>query len=154
MIDLVKKFFSKSQKNAAGEEGDDESHDVRVATCALMLEMAQVDGKFDASERDHIIQVLKNDYDLPDGYAAELLEASKKELEESIDLWRFTNLINQNYALEEKIQIIEMIWRLAYRDGILDKHEDYLAHKLANLLRLSHKQLIDAKLRVTRGGAA
>ena len=132
MFDLVKKFFSKSQKGAAGEQGADESHDLRVATCALMLEMAQIDGKFDASERDYIIQTLRNDYDLPDEYAAELLEASEKELEESIDLWRFTNLINQNYALEEKIQIIEMIWRLAYKDGILNKHEDYFAHKLAN----------------------
>jgi uncharacterized tellurite resistance protein B-like protein len=115
--------------------------------------MARIDGEFSDTERDHIIQALKKDYELADDYIDGLLEASEEELKGSIDLWRFTNLINQNYTLEEKIQVIEMTWRLAYADGNLDKHEDYLAHKLANLLRLNHKQLIEAKLRVIRGGA-
>ena len=66
----------------------------------------------------------------------------------SIDLWQFTNLINQNYSTDEKLQIIETMWKIVYADGRLDKHEDYLVHKLSNLLRLTHKQLIDAKLRV------
>jgi len=42
---------------------------------------------------------------------------------------------------------MELVWKLVYADGILDKHEDYLAHKLAKLLRLSHRELIDAKLK-------
>jgi len=154
MIDLVKKFFNKYQENDADRPGVDKSHDVRIATCALFLEMARIDGEFSDTERDHIIQVLKKDYALADAYIEELLEASEEELKGSIDLWQFTNLINQNYTLEEKIQVIEMTWRLAYADGNLDKHEDYLAHKLANLLRLNHKQLIEAKLRVIHGGTA
>ena len=44
--------------------------------------------------------------------------------------------------------IVEMVWKIAYADGFLDKHEDYLVHKLANLLRLTHKQLIDVKLKI------
>ena len=68
MIDLVKKFFNKSQGNAADESGIDKSHDVRIATCALFLEMAQIDGEFSDTERDHIIQALKKDYELADDY--------------------------------------------------------------------------------------
>ena len=60
----------------------------------------------------------------------------------------FARLINQNYNTAEKIQVIETIWAIAYSDARLDKHEDYLVHKLAGLLRLTHRQLIDAKLRV------
>jgi uncharacterized tellurite resistance protein B-like protein len=69
-------------------------------------------------------------------------------LKNSNDLWRFASLINKNYSIEEKESIMEMIWRVAYADGHLDKHEDYLVHKMAKLLRLSHKQLIEAKLEV------
>ena len=86
-------------------------------------------------------------------YATELIQATEEELKGSIDLWKFTNLINQNYSIEEKKQIIEMVWRVAYADGRLDKHEDYLVHKLAKLLRLTHKQLIDAKLKIIRNRA-
>jgi uncharacterized tellurite resistance protein B-like protein len=113
--------------------------------------MANIDGEFSESEKDNIVTILKKDYDLSNEHAAALLEASNEELKGSIDLWQFTNRINQNYSMEEKVRIIETIWEIAYVDGKLDKHEDYLAHKLAKLLRLTHKQLIDAKLRVIHG---
>jgi uncharacterized tellurite resistance protein B-like protein len=145
MIDFVKKFFSNSQDNTK-QEGT--PHDIRIATCAILLEMAGIDGEFSESEREDILSVLKKSYDLSDEDISELITASEEELKGSIDLWKFTNLINQNYSMDEKIQIIEIIWEVAYSDGKLDQHEDYLIHKLANLLRLSHKQLIDAKLEV------
>jgi uncharacterized tellurite resistance protein B-like protein len=147
MIDMVKGFFGKGATDEPTVQGKETSHDIRIATCALFLEMSHIDGEFSESEREHIISVLKKDYDLSDEYAEALLEASHEELKGSIDLWQFTNLINQNYSTEEKLQIIETAWRIAYTDGRLDKHEDYLVHKLAKLLRLTHKQLIDAKLK-------
>ena len=83
--------------------------------------------------------------------AKALMEAAKDELKESIDLWRFTKLINDNYSEEEKKRVVEMLWRIVYTDGTLDMHEDYLVHKLSHLLHLSHQELIDAKLRILHG---
>lgn len=150
MIDLVKKFFGKSRSDVSRPDKETASHDVRIATCALLLEMAHIDGEFSESERESIINIIKKDYDLSDEHAVALIEAAGEELERSIDLWKFAKLINQNYSLDEKIQIIEMVWRVIYTDGKLDRHEDYLVHKLANLLRLTHKELIDAKMKVIR----
>lgn len=147
MIDLVKTFFGRVTNDGPADQEGEKSHDVRIATCALFLEMSHIDGEFSESEREHIVSILKKDYQLSDEYAVALLEASHEELKGSIDLWRFTNLINQNYSRDEKLRIIEMIWRIAYTDGELDKHEDYLVHKLAKLLRLTHKELIEAKLK-------
>ncbi len=147
MIDLVKKYFGRSARDE-GDQDVDASHDIRIATCALLLEMANIDGEFSDSERNRIISILKRDYQLSEKHALELIKASNKELDGSVDLWKFTNLINRNYPLEEKIQIIEMVWEIAYTDRKLDKYEDYLVHKLAKLLHLTHKQLIEAKLKV------
>jgi uncharacterized tellurite resistance protein B-like protein len=153
MIDLVKRFFSRGGTNAHTEQQRERPHDIRIATCALLLEMAHIDDEFSESEQENIIRILKKDYQLSDEYAAEILQATEEEIKGSIDIWQFTNLINQNYSMEEKNQIIEMVWRIAYADGRLDKHEDYLVHKLAKLLRLTHKQLIDAKLKIIRNSA-
>ena len=150
MIDMVKRFFSKLGEGDAGQGAG--THDLRVAACALFLEMAKMDGAFSDTETKQIIHLLKEHYDLSDEHAAALMETSREQLKESIDLWQFTNLINENYTLEEKLEIIEMIWQVAYADGKLEAHEDYLAHKLAKLLRLNHKQLIDAKMKVLHGG--
>ena len=150
MLDLLKKFFGKSTETGP-DSISEESHDIRIATCALLLEMSYIDGKFSEAERESIISFLKKEYDLSDVHAASLIEASSQELKGSVDLWQFSSLMNQNYTMEEKTKIIETIWHVAYSDGKLDKHEDYLVHKLAGLLRLTHKQLIDAKLNVKRG---
>ncbi|UCD87713.1 MAG: TerB family tellurite resistance protein [Desulfobacterales bacterium] len=150
MIDLVKRFFNKGREEGLSVREAGTSHDIRVATCALFLEMSHIDGEFSESEREYIMSILKKDYGLSGEYTAALLEAAHEELKGSIDLWQFTNLINQNYSVAEKLQIIETIWRIAYTDGKLDKHEDYLLHKLAKLLRLTHKQLIEAKLKAKK----
>lgn len=148
MIDLMKRFFGKSPGADSTDRGGEGPHDIRVATCALFLEMASIDGEFSDVEREAIVSILKEDHDLSDENTDALLEAAKKELDQSIDLWQFTNRINQNYTREEKIRVIEMVWKIVYTDGKLDKHEDYLVHKLATLLRLEHRELIDAKLKM------
>jgi len=150
MIDLIRKFFSRDTKWLPADQEREESHDIRIATCALLLEMANIDGEFNDSERESILDILKENYHLSDEHAEALIEASNEELKGSIDYWQFTNLINQNYSIEEKIRIIEIVWKIAYTDGRLDKHEDYLVHKLAELLHLTHKQLIEAKLETIR----
>ena len=148
MIDLLKKFLTKTTNEASGGKGLATSRDVKIATCALLLEMANIDGEFSELEKESIVEVLKNNYELSAEHASALMKAAEDELERSIDLWQFAKLINENYSTEEKIKVIEIVWQVIYTDGILDKHEDYLVHKLAKLLRLSHKQLIDAKLKV------
>ncbi len=148
MLDVMKKFFQKDAEEKTETKEEDRAQRIQVATCALLLEVANSDDEFSDSERDNIVKILKKDFQLSGGYAEELMELSERERKESIDLWQFTNRINEHYSPEEKIKIIEMVWKVIYADGKLDKYEDHLAHKLSSLLKLSHKQLIDAKLKV------
>ena len=148
MIDLVNRFFGKSVENRVAKQVEGRCHNIQVATCAVLLEMAKIDGEFSEKEQEGLISILKTCYHLSDGDIEELIQASNQELEGSIDLWRFTSLINRNYTIDEKLRIIETLWEIAYADGKLDRHEDYLLHKLAELLHLTHKQLIEAKIKV------
>ena len=148
MMGLLKKYFTKTSDDATAAESVRTSRDVRIATCALLLEIANIDGRFSESEKKSVVEILQDSYQLSAEHATALMKAADEQLEKSIDLWHFAKLINENYSTEEKIKIIEMVWQIIYTDGKLDKHEDYLAHKLATLLRLSHEQLIEAKLKV------
>lgn len=163
MIDILKTFFGRAGASAARPSagrpdapgGDvradpDPGHDIHVATCALLLEMANIDGEFAEAELRSLLSILQDRYRLSAEHADALMLEARRQLDDSIDLWRFTNRINQNYSVEEKERIIEMVWRIVYADGTLDSHEDYLVKKLSHLLRLSHKRLIAAKLAVLR----
>jgi uncharacterized tellurite resistance protein B-like protein len=150
MIDLLRNYFGKGRSATASTTGPDAGHDVRLAACALFLEMALIDGEFSEDEQAKILAILRSKYGLTEELAAALMESARGELKRSLDLWQFAHLINEHYTDEEKVEILELAWRIVYVDGKLDKHEDYLMHKLANLLRVPHKQFIDAKLKALR----
>jgi len=144
-----KNLFQVSEPETQLENSSSEKR-LQIATCALFLEIAQSDEHFSELEHSTIIDLLKKEFSLSEDEVQSLIKSTKNELDESIDLWQFTNLINQNFSDEEKIKIMENIWRIIYADQKLDAQEDYLAHKIANLLRLSHNILIDTKLKVKK----
>lgn len=148
MLNSLKRFFSEISENEPGAKSQDNAHDLRVATCALFLEIARIDEQFTSEETDTIVRVLKEKYGLSREHADALMEEANRELRKSVDLWQFARLINENYTTEEKIEIIEIMWQIVFVDGKMDKYENYLMHKLESLLRLTHKQLMDAKLKV------
>ncbi len=148
MLEIVKRFFSNHTNQDVVCEGEVGEHDVRMAACALFVEIAQIDNEFSDAEMAQIIAVLKETYGLSREHADALVLSAKQELEDSLDLWQFAKLINNNYSKDEKISVVETLWRIVYVDGKMDDHEHYLMNKLKNLLRLSHDELITAKLKV------
>jgi uncharacterized tellurite resistance protein B-like protein len=148
MLDIVKRFFSKTATEASKNADQPTGHDVRIAACALFVEMARIDEKFTEAEMETILSIVQERYGLTREHADALVAEANKELDKSVDLWQFARLINENYSTEEKIEIIETLWRMVFVDGKMDRYEHYLMNKLKNLLRLSHDQLIAAKLKV------
>ncbi|VAX25561.1 hypothetical protein MNBD_NITROSPINAE04-1927 [hydrothermal vent metagenome] len=147
-MSLIEKFLKKEPGKSSGSV--DKEYDLRVATCAVMLEIANIDGDFSEAERKRIVSFLESNFSLSSEIASELIKKAGEELKSSIDLWSFTNRINQNYKREEKIKLIEMIWEIVFTDDYMDKHEDYLMKKLGKLLRLSHQDIMEAKMKAKR----
>ena len=150
MIESIKRFFGKTPGDSA-DSGQTGEHDIKLATCALLVEMARIDESFTVQETETILHILKTQYGVSEEHAEALVAEAERELVESVDLWQFTRLINENYSREEKISILETLWQVVFVDGKMDQYEDYLMHKMSNLLRLSHKELIDAKMKIRHG---
>lgn len=134
-----------------GESRDDtESHAerIQVATCVLLLEVAHTDGDFSEMEELLVRDLLQERFGLSGEATAELLDLSHHKREESLDLYQFAQQIHETFTLEEKLEVLEALWRIVYADGVLDKYEDALMRKLGSLLRVSHQQMIEAKLKV------
>jgi len=137
-----------AKKDGAGGDAGGRDRRITIAACVLLLEMAGADDEFAASEMDRIREILTGDLAVAPDDVGAILAVAGEEREGAMDLWTYTNVINENYSKAEKLKLIEMIWEIAYSDGRLDQYEDHLVHKLANLLHVSHGELISAKLRV------
>jgi uncharacterized tellurite resistance protein B-like protein len=154
MIDIVKKMLRISGDGRTTTEEGASAHKALVATTALLLEIAHIDGSFTDDEKGRIVSILTQEYGLKGDEAAAIMDSARAQLKKSIDLWQFTSAINRHFSEEEKEKVIEMVWKVVFTDGRMDKYEDYLAHTISNLLHLEHGQLIEAKLRARQCMAA
>ena len=148
MLDMVKRFFNRAESGGSGGNQTKSENDTHVAACALFLAMAQIDESASPEELDTIRSILNAKYGLSPEDAEALMAEAKQELAASIDYWDFAKTINDNYSTDEKLEIIEGLWQIVFADDHMNRYENYLMHKLSTILRLSHDQLIDAKLKV------
>ena len=142
----LKRFFTRPQQPGTEPQVDR----LQLATCVILLETARADQEFSPGEREHIILVLRDRFALSGQEAEELIELATAHRSESADLWHYTHEINESCTREEKIEILAEVWRIIYVDKTLNRHEDYLVHKLAKLLNLDHPEMIDVKMQVRR----
>jgi uncharacterized tellurite resistance protein B-like protein len=145
MLDILKKILG--SKSAGTSIDNEKTLNADVALCVLLLEAAHADGECSDEEKQRIITTLAEKNQIPSNQIEELVSASYKERDEAVDIFQFTRYMNTNFSKEEKLEVMESVWRIIHTDGYLESHEDHFAHKLANLLRLSHKELIDCKVR-------
>ncbi len=146
-LDQMRRLFAGTQPLDEADAPADPAR-VRVATCVLLMEVAKTDDGFSDAERGRVVETLRERFDLSEAEANELMVLSATERGERNDLWYFTRAINEQCTVPEKRGIMKELWRIIYADGTLHSHEDYLAHKLARLLNLTHPQMIEAKLKV------
>ena len=119
----------------------------RHAVATLLVEIARADFEIDPSERIAIRRMLGAAYGLDAESAQALVAGAERSVEESVSLYEFTRRLNDEATPEDKVEIIEMLWRVAFADGRLDKYEEHLIRKAADLLYVPHRRFIRAKLK-------
>ena len=119
--------------------------DPQVATCAILLEMAESDQDFDPQERSLIVSMLQEHFGLDEAQVLGLIAQTEKERARASDLFPFTHAISEQYTPEKKLTLLVMVWRVIFADGRLSPYEDQLAHRLQRMLSVNHGLLMDAK---------
>jgi len=123
-----------------------QQHDpLRLATAAILLDIAYADGEFSPAEDGNVVDFLTGRFQLTTEDTKELLEAADEIRKKTVDHFALTHYIRKNTPLAERIDIVKTMWRLVYSDGKLTDYEGYLVRKIADLLGLEHKVMIDAK---------
>tara|TARA_Y100000590_G_scaffold57526_2_gene60567 strand:+ start:11984 stop:12433 length:450 start_codon:yes stop_codon:yes gene_type:complete len=118
-----------------------------LATCILLIEVAKSDDKFDDAEKQKILSISKENFDLSDEQTTLLLSIANTKSEEIISLYEWTSKINDSCTYSDKKKLMENLWDVAFADQVIDKYEDYTIRKIAELLYVKHKDFIKAKIR-------
>ena len=126
------------------ESFDDE---LILATCILLLEVSKSDDSFDDIEKEKILSILKQNFNLNTQQTSFLFKVADQKNDEMISLYEWTAKINELCSYSDKKKLMGFLWDIAYADGRIDKYEDYTIRKISDLLYVKHSDFIKAKLR-------
>jgi uncharacterized tellurite resistance protein B-like protein len=117
---------------------------LQLALTALLVEAADSDDHFDERERAVIKQMLERRFELSHDEARALLVAGEREAE----LFHLTRIINERLSFEQRVELVEMLWQVAYADGVLDQYEDSLLRRVSGLIYVPDRERGMARQRV------
>ena len=150
MLDAIRRFLA-GAGGAVGDAAPDSEHELRVAACALLLELAHSDDVFRPEEQRLIEESLGRHFGLSPEEGRGLLALAEERRREAIDLHEFTKLVTRSYDEGQRMVLAELMWRVVDADGELSRHEEELMRKIASLLDLRPAYLAAARRR-GRGG--
>jgi uncharacterized tellurite resistance protein B-like protein len=120
----------------------------QLAAAALMVEAATMDDTFDATERVRIGQLIEERFGLSADEAADLVAEAEQAAAASVQWQGFTSAIKDGFEHAERVQLIEMLWEVAYADGQLHDYEASLLRRIAGLLYVGDRESGEARKRV------
>jgi len=145
MIDNLFELFKKLIDVPDDAPQDDNA--IVLAAVSLMLEVARSDSGGEQVEHAVIRSILSSEFNVEIGLIDSLFEAGVEKVEDAIDLFQFTQLINDQYNREQKEALVYAMWRVALADGKVQAIEDHIIRRVAGLIHVAHGDFIRLKLK-------
>ena len=122
---------------------------ILYASC-LMLDIAKVDDKVTDSELNILKEILIDFFDITDNHASKIIKNSYIELDESIDIFKYANFLNDKMDYSDKVDLIRCIFEVGYSDGNLHYLELHYIKTISSLLNIEKSDVVRAKLDTKR----
>ena len=140
-------LFSKKKQIVPKQEINDEA----LAIMHLLVEAANIDEVFEEKEKKIIATIIEKQFKIKNTKLVnETIEKVNESLKIGSDLVSNTKQVKNNWSLEKRKEVIEMLWKVCLIDNNIDPYEDMLIRKIAGLLYVEAKDSNDAKLKALK----
>lgn len=147
MLAAIRRFFE-DRLSATSLSQQSPEQRLQLATAALLLEVARADQAIHKLELTAVEQTITRTFQLSADAMADLIRLAEEQVRQSTSDYAFTSLVNKGFEHANKVRLVELLWEVAYADGELDKYEEHLIRRIAELIYVPHQEFIAAKLRV------
>jgi uncharacterized tellurite resistance protein B-like protein len=150
MVSSIRKFFDKYIQPPPDKQDAVSEHSLRLATAALLIEMMRADATVKGNESEAVMKTIQSKFHLSREETDTLIKLAEEEIRKATGYYTFTSLINKGFSYQQKVRVIEHLWEVAFSDTELDKHEEHMVRKIADLIYVEHRDFIEAKIRVKK----
>ncbi len=131
-------------KGSPSEANEDQGH-YALPALALLVETAKADHSLDDEELVRVIELAESHFAVSDEESAVLMDLAREQTDSATSLYEFTSIINEHYSDNDKYALVLAMWEIAYVDGRIDRYEEHLIRKVAELIYVPHVKFIEAK---------
>jgi uncharacterized tellurite resistance protein B-like protein len=149
MLSVIKRL--RQSLVAAGDKKPEAFTDLQLAAAVLLLEVSSSDFEYRPEEKSAVLQALTSAFGLTEEQLKILYDHAVHSAGRSISLYDFIVIINRECSREQKMLLLEQLWRVAFADGRLDKYEDHRIRRIAELLHMPHRAFIQSKHAAAEG---
>jgi len=144
MIKTLQDFFtSKLSKNQ--DDAEPSESDLKLAAATLMFEVVRSDGQIDEIELTTMAEVLGQQFKMPEDDISSMMKLAKTSSDMQTSLQKFTREVCEKWGSTERMKLLENLWIIALVDKKIDRHERHLVRKVAGLLYLNDKQIVQSR---------
>ena len=147
MLKTLKDLFDNLIPPPGGTNAQADEHALQLATAVMLVEVMRADATFHAGEREAVHAALREKFALADDEAARLADLAETTAHQATDLYGFTSRIDERFSMEQKIHMVETMWRIAFADGHLSEHERHVMWRIADLLHVPQGAYVHARMR-------
>lgn len=148
MLLAIKQFFEDKLSVNAEQAAPQNDKKIELASAALMFELMRTDARIDEREKQTLTLVLSETFELDKVSLEELLRLAETAATEATSLFEFTSLINESYSYDQRVQLVENLWKVAFADLKLDRYEEHMIRNVSDLIYVRHSDFIRTKLKV------
>ena len=139
-------MFNIFKKNKNEEEAiDKHNFEIDLIACVLAYEVARADGNISDDELNSLLNEIEKITADVNKNPDEIFSLIKNYSENSVSFHEFISDINNDFNKEEKLELIQYLWDVAYADNVLDVNEERLIRRIANLINLKDLDVLRLK---------
>ena len=135
-------FFKKSGQQIQHEEP---SFEIELTAAVLAYEIARIDGDISSDELKILMEEIKIIANKVGKEESEILRIIEIYSNDSVSFYEFVEDINKGYTKNEKLTLLEFMWKIAYADGNLDVDEERLIRRLADMIKIKDMEVLKLK---------
>jgi len=127
-----------------------DSEEIILASTCLLLSIAHADDNVDKNEASIINEILQDFFSINAEQSKKMMIQAEIDLKKSTDYFYYGNKLNNYFSLTDKIDFLSCIFEVAYSDGEYHYMEEHMIKKIANMLHIENKDLINVKMDIKR----
>tara|TARA_B100001121_G_scaffold269350_1_gene253850 strand:- start:1638 stop:2069 length:432 start_codon:yes stop_codon:yes gene_type:complete len=135
-------FFKKKKTTTVSKKAE---FDIELTAAVLAYEVARIDGNVSERELNILMEEIKNISKKVSKNEEDILKIIKIYSEDSVSFYEFVEDINKNYSKDEKLSLLNFMWRIAFADGRLDVDEEKIIRRLADLISIKDIEVLKLK---------